>query len=462
MKTFVKHTVNRLRGGEPVKDIISYWLPELISTMILIILPPIIDSLIVSNSQSLMSYGALALATNFLYTLTKFAEAIPVAAVAMIGRYNGARDYEQCGESLGSTFWVTFLLGSFQLIIIMFCAEGIYRWLGVSEEMVAIGGPFLRLKSIGIFLTFTLFGFIFFMRGVKNTHMPMIINVIGMATFCFFDYGLVLGKFGLPNWGLHGSAFATIIQYVIMNAMAISYVVLNPDYKKYFAKTFFAIFNKAKTITLLNLSWPIVIDKSVFAICYLWLTKMIAPMGTCAITTFDVVKNLERFAFLPALAFAQVITFLVSNRLGANDYDGASACIKKVLFMALLSVGSALFVLCLYATYFVSWFDKDNQFTQFAATALISISLLVVLDLIQNVLAGALRGASDVKHVMWVRAISCIAFFLPVSYLVAHAPIQNLNLKFILIYDCYYVTTGIMAIAFLLRIKSHKWQKTKI
>src|SRR3989338_1881649 len=104
VKAFVKETVTKMRGGEPVKDIILYWLPELISAMILVTLPPIIDSLIVSNSQSLATYGALAMAANFLYTLTKFAEAIPVAAVALIGRYNGAQDYEQCGESLGSTF----------------------------------------------------------------------------------------------------------------------------------------------------------------------------------------------------------------------------------------------------------------------------------------------------------------------------------------------------------------------
>lgn len=463
MKNLVNDTIIKMRGkGEHTKDILLYWLPELISAMILITLPPIIDSLIVSNSQSLTSYGALAMASNFLYTLTKFAEAIPVASVAFIGRFNGAKEYEKSGESLSNTFWMTTMLGIIQFGIIMVAAESIYRWLGVPEEMVHIGAPYLRLRSFGILLTFMLFGFIFFMRSIKNTRIPMLLNIVGMSAFCFFDYALVLGKFGFPQLNLHGSAIATIIQYGIMNAIAMSYIMLNPDYKKYFPKAFFAVFKWRKAIEILNLSWPIMIDKSVFAMAYVWLSKMIAPLGTHAITAYDVVKNLERFAFLPAMAFAQVITFLVSNQLGAQDPDGASANIKKVLILCTLAVGTTLSVMCFNATYFVGFFDKHGQFTDFASSSLICISLFVIFDLVQVILAGALRGASDVRTVMWVRLLTCIFFFFPASYIVANLPIENTNLKFILIYATYYVTTGIIASCFWIRIKSHKWQKSKI
>lgn len=459
---FVRDRLAKIREGESVYDIIRYWLPEVVSSMILLTLPPLIDSYIVANSETLTSYGALAMAVNFLYTLTKFAEAIPVAAMAVIGRHNGAKEYDDCGEALGSTFWLTVLLGIFQLVVILCSASMIYRWLGVPEAMVNIGAPFLRLKSLGVFLIFILLGLTGFMRGVKNTAMPMYINVIGIATFIFFDIALVLGRFGFPKLSLHGSAIATILQYAVMNAIAGLYIMFNPDYNKYFKRVFFTLFSYKKIIQILNLSWPIIIDKTSFAMCYIWLAKMIAGMGTYAIATFDVVKNLERFAFVPAMAFAQIITFLVSNRLGSNDPDGASANIKKVLVLSIVSVGVCLLAMSLNAAFCVSFFDPRGSFTAFAATVFPLISMFVVFDLVQVILAGALRGAGDVRAVMWTRCGMSLFVFFPASYLINLLPIENLILKFSLLYSTYYLSTGAMAFFFLHRTLSHKWQKTKI
>ncbi len=462
MEKIVRTTFQKLALGDSVKDILWYWFPELISIMIIVVLPPIIDSYLISNTQNLMSYGAVAIITNVLYVLIRTAESIPVASIAIVGRLNGAQQYRKCGEELGVAFWITFTLGLTQFIIILFCAHSIYEWLNVPAEMISVGVPFLRLKSFGVLLTFTLLSFIGFMRAIKNTHMPMIINLVGIVTFIFFDYALILGKFGFPRLGLYGSAVATIIQYVITNAIAIGYILLNKEYKKYFASLFFWFFDLKRALNLINLSWPIFIDKSIFAAAFVWLSKMTADLGPHAIVTFDVVKNLERFAFLPAMAFASVITFLVSNRLGSHDPDGASSSIKKVLLLTLLTVSAVTAVLCWNAHYFIGCFDPHNQFTEFAMKTLFLVSVLSVFDYIQVILAGALRGAGDVKAVMWGRLFTCIVFFVPISYVLHLIPMERTLLKFNLIYGSYYVMMGVMSIIFLVRAKSHKWQKREV
>jgi Na+-driven multidrug efflux pump len=181
-------------------------------------------------------------------------------------------------------------------------------------------------------------------------------------------------------------------------------------------------------------------------------------MGKYAIVTYDVVKNLERFAILPAVAGAQIITFLVSNRLGAHDPDGATANIKKILIFTGLIEIIALLTLSLNAGFFISFFDPKQKFTAMAAAILPLISLLVVFDFIQLILAGALRGAGDVKAVMWGRALACSLFFVPVSTFFSWLPIENQVIKFTLVYGSFYFNTAVMGIVFLYRIKSHKWQ----
>jgi Na+-driven multidrug efflux pump len=270
---------------------------------------------------------------------------------------------------------------------------------------------------------------------------------------------LVHGNFGFAAHGLQGPAIAAVIQYVVMIAVSLAYILYVPEYKKYFAGITISLFDIKRIVYILKLSWPIMIDKGTLALSYVWLSKMIASMGKYAIVTFDVVKNLERFAFLPAVAGAQIITFLVSNRLGAKDTEGATANIKKILiFTGILEV-VALAFLSLNSGYFVSFFDPKHKFTIMAAAILPLINMLVVFDFIQLILAGALRGAGDVKAVMWGRFLSCAFFFVPVCYLFSILPIENQILKFTLVYGSFYFNTAVMGLIFLYRIKSHKWEK---
>jgi len=445
--------------GDSSLQIIWYWLPEIISATILFSLPVMVDSWVVAQLGSTTVYGALGVGANFLHTLIKLAESIPVASMAIVGRYNGAKEYSKCGESLADSMWTTCFLGLAQFIIIFFSARAIYRWLNVPTEMIAIGAPFLQLKSLGVLLVFTTFSLLGFIRAVKNTHIPMIINLVGVAAFVFFDYGLVLGTFGLPSMGIMGSAMATIIQYGIMNIGALAYIFFNPAYRKYFVRTFDSILSIPRILRLVNLSWPIIIDKTTIALAYVWLAKMIAPMGKYAIVSFNTVKDLERGAFIPVIAAAQVLTFLVSNRLGAKDIDGAYGNIKKLYIMTTGILLLTTIVLLWNTTYFVSIFDPKNKFTDFTVGVLPAISIFVFFDLTQVFLAGALRGAGDVKVVMWTRVLACAFFFVPISYIFSGMTSLPDSNRFILIFGSYYVATGIMGLVYLYRIKSQAWHK---
>jgi len=451
-----------IKSGDSIKDILFYWLPEMISNAMLISLPPIIDSYIISSLESTTTYGTLGMINNFLAFLIKLAEAIPVAAIAIIGRHNGAQEYDECGRDLGSTFWTTTLIGLTFFILIFFGSSVILQFMGLSSKMITQGLPFLRLKSLSVLLIFISLGFFAFMRAIKNTKTPMIIYMIGNIVFVTLDYALVLGKFGFSKMGLDGSAYATIAQYIVMITIAFFYIIYKKEYKKYFATMFFNYFSKEKFLKIIKLSLPIMLDKGSLAGSYILLAKAISPLGKYAMASYGCIRDLERFAFLPAIGFASVITFLVSNRLGAKDFDGAKNNIKKVMILAATMLTVTLCTLCINAEYFVRIFDHKDKFTSLAAPALVFISILVVFDFVQLILAGALRGAGDVKSVMWVRFLSCLLFFTPVVTILSHLNIENQVLKFVLIYGSFYINNGIMGLFFLKRIKSAKWQKKEI
>ncbi len=446
------------KKGDSLISIIRYWIPEIISNGLMITLPILFDSWLIAELRSTSTYGALGIATSFLHLLTKFAEALPVASVAIIGRHNGAKEYEECGRHLGDAFWTTCILGLMQCLIVYFGAASIFKWLGGNDKMISLGAPFLQLRSISVLLSFVFMAFLGFMRGVKNTTIPMYLNMIGILIFMISDYVLVLGSFGFPRCGLMGSAIASIIQYSVMILVALWFITHEESFSRYFSRPFFYFFSFAASWKLLKISLPIIIDKISLAVSYVWLAKQLAPMGKYIISSYDVIVKLERFAFLPAIAFAQVITFLVSNKLGEKDPDGAKENIKKVMILTTLIICTTLIILCSNSRWFISWLDPKGRFIDFTAEALPFVSVLVIFDFIQIILAGALRGAGDVKTVMYTRFFSCFFFFFPLAYLFGSVlTIEDELVKFILIYSSFYLNTALMGIIFLYRIKSKKW-----
>ena len=78
-------------------------------------------------------------------------------------------------------------------------------------------------------------------------------------------------------------------------------------------------------------------------------------------------------------------------------------------------------------------------------------------DFIQLILCGALRGAGDVKALMFIRMGTCFLFFIPLSNYIASLSIQNEIVKFTLLYGSFYISTGLIGLLCIARIKWDKW-----
>lgn len=445
--------------GQGYSRITAYFLPELITAVILYSFPLLIDARFIACLRSTSSYATLGITNTMLHFITKVAEGLSIGTIVLTGKFNGAKEYKEAGDVLVNAFWTTILVGLTITALLFFGAASIYQWYGVPDQMVALGVPFLRLRAIGVFFTFIYFAFIGFLRGIKNTRIPMYIFTSGCIVFLFFDYVLIFGKCGFPALQLQGSAWATIIQYAFMCVAVMAYIFCTSEMKQYSVNLFSRVATWGKVKQLFKLSWPVMIDKGTLALSYLWLGKCIAPMGTCIIASFTAIKDLERFGLLPAIALAQVVTFLVSNDCGRRDWVGIKITIKRVMLLSCIMSLTILFFCCLSPARVIRIFDMRGEFTDLAATLFPIMSALAIFDIIQLILAGALRGASNVKTVMWARLIICGGVFFPLSYFFSQMPMTNQVLKFMLIYSSLYFCNALMGIIYLRRFREQGWIK---
>jgi len=445
--------------GQSYNRIMRYFIPEFITALLLYSMPFWIDAYFVSLLESTTTYATLGATNNLLHLLIKIAEAFSVGTLVLSGQLNGMQEYKKVGHALRDAFWITCLAGTTLAAFLFFGAYWIYWWYGVPAEMIPLGIPFLRIRALGVLFSFICMACIGFLRGIKNVKTPMKIFIAGAAVFIAFDYALIFGKFGLPAYGLFGSGIASVIQYGCMMLLALGTVLFRKKYYKYGIALISDIGGPYYFLSLIKLSWPVVLDKATMAMAYIWLCKMICPLGTCAVATFCVVKDMERFAFLPAMAFANVITLLVSNDFGIENFTGIKTNIKRVVFLAGIFVCILLTLFSFKAEAIAQVFDKKGDFSGLAARVFPLLSVLVLFDLLQLVLAGALRGAGNVKTVMMTRLIVCLGYFVPVSYFVSQLPIADTTLKFTLIYGSFYVGSALMSLMYIRRFRGNKWKR---
>jgi multidrug resistance protein, MATE family len=445
--------------GESYALIARYFIPEFITTLLVYTMPFWLDAMFVGALESVTAYTTLGIANNFIHTMMKLAEALSVGMVVMSGKYNGKKAYTDIGKTLVDAFWLTAIIGAFFASSLYFGASMIYRWYDVSEEVIALGVPFLRTRAVGVFCMFIYFALVGFLRGIKDTKTPMKIFLVGAFLFVAFDYMLIFGCFGFPKLGLLGSGIATCLQYVVMMVVSIWYIIRHKDIRRYSIQLLRPFTDFSYATYLVRLTIPIALDKTAMAFAYVWLSKMMTSISTSSGSAFFIVRDMERFAFIPAIAFAQVITFLVSNDVGSARWGSVKHNIKKVLLLSSGMVACFLLFFSAKALYISSFFDKTGFISGFASQAFPFISIFVFFDILQLILAGALRGTGNVSVVMLVRIGIFVFFFGPFSYALTHFVVLEEFSKFIALYSLFYISNALMTAAYVYCLSGDEWQK---
>lgn len=447
--------------GESYLSILKYFYPECITALILYSLPYFVDSYFIGSLKSTSLYTISGIVDNFLTLLIKSAEGFSIGVVVIAGWHNGSKLYKKVGQTFVEAFWTIFFLGGIMSGVIYLSVPYIYQWFNFPPDMIDQGALYFKLKAIALFFMFIFFLVVGFLRAIKNTVVPMILFAVGSVVFIISDYALIFGKFGLPALGLNGSAIAYCIQYIVMACLAMIYVLFFAVNKKYQISLFSRFINWETMLMLFAISGPIVVDKVVMASAYVWLARLLSHLGGNVMASFSLIKLMERFAFIPAIGFAQVITFLVSNDLGRGAWRDINVNIKRVIYVSTCMVGVTLLAGSLHPHWFISFVDQRGDFGGLVAQIFPSLSILVFLDLLQLILSGALRGAGAVNIVMWTRICVIVGFFMPISYIISCIPMESVALKFFLIYGSFFLGNGLMSVLYIKWLMQGKVKEVK-
>jgi multidrug resistance protein, MATE family len=369
--------------------------------------------------------AAGAIGTNIYFMLMIFGLGLVLGVAPVLAQEVGAFKHEvrRVRQTVRHGLWIA-VLTSIPIWLVLWNAEPILVATGQDPAIAANAGTYVRALQWAV-LPF--YGYIVlrsFISALERPMWAMVIMVLAVVFNALANYALIFGNFGMPALGIQGSGLATTLSSAMMFLGLVLVIVFDRQFRRYFLfgrlwrldkKQFVHLFKLGSNIGLLL--W---FEVGLFTVSAL----IMGIIGRDTVAAYIIAIQLASLTFMVPLGISQAATVRVGLSYGAQDPDGMkragwASFVLATGFMILSSL-----VMLLFPEQLIDLFlDKTNAESQSVRILAISFlgfaALFQVVDGVQAVSAGMLRGLQDTKIPLLIGGIGYWLVGMPVGLLLA-------------------------------------------
>ena len=415
----------------------------------------VVDSIFVGRLGA-AELGALGFGAIWLWTVGSIFTGTATAVQTFVSQAHGAGDERACGGWAWQGLWAVVPAAALAFCAFAALADPIWSLVGSSSEIREHALAYARLRPIGLVGQVAWVVLASFFRGLGDTRTPLAATLVSNAANALLAYGLVLGRLGLPAWGIAGAAAATsLAEWVgagILLAAFLRRRVRERHHTLPVRPQGDAIRRFLRTGAPIGGQW--LLDMSAFAI----FTTLVARMGTASMAATQAMLSLLSMSYMQAIGIGLAGTTLVGRYKGAGDLAAALRSYGSAMRLALgLAIAiAALFLLAPGAL--MGLYTRDPEVLRLGPPLLALAAAFQLFDAVQIVAGGALRGAGDTRWPFLVQTGLAWCVRLPLVWLFAvtwgGGVVGAWYAEFVFIVS--------LAVALVLRIRSGDWAGVRI
>ncbi|NTJ42899.1 MATE family efflux transporter [Agrobacterium larrymoorei] len=395
--------------------------------------------------------AAMVLAGQFYFVVFIFGTGFSVAVVPMVANAYGQGDATSARRALRMGMWVAIAYWLLALPVFL-NAENILLALKQNPQVAKLTGDYLAISQFGL-LPALLF---YVMRGLVSAIGRA--GVILYATIAmllingFLAYGLVLGHFGLPALGMQGAAIAAVFVNAFSLVLIVGYIQTRDETRRYELFVRFWRPDWHALWEVLRLGLPISITILAETMLFSAASILMGQIGTIELAAHGIALQLASIAFMIPLGLSQVATVRIGVAHGQGDYANLIRAAIMVYGVACTIALSGGIFFALAPEFLAQWFldaslPEAPQVLSYASTLVIMAGVFQLVDGIQAVAAGLLRGLKDAR----VPAILALISYWPIGFALAWTMAFPLGFGGVGVWSGFVV--GLSAAAFLLSLR---------
>lgn len=236
--------------------------------------------------------------------------------------------------------------------------------------------------------------------------------VIGNVVNVFANWVLIYGNLGMPALGVRGSAYATSLSRWAMFAYLLwaSRRFLAPYWRGFTAEAF-----RGHGL-LLRIGIPIGIHNAVELLVFAMAALLLGRIGVHELAGHQVALNLASVSFMVPLGISGAAATRVGNAIGRGDTPGARRSAAVCLLLGAVVMFFFAFLFAFLPAPLARLYTQDVAVIRVVLALLPIAAVFQVLDGLQVVGAGVLRGAADTTFPAVIVLIGYWALGLPVGW----------------------------------------------
>lgn len=414
-----------------------------------------------ADSIMVASLGEAAISgvslVDFLVQLLIFSfSALATGGAVVAGQYLGDKQIDKAQDFATQLVWFSTILSTVLMILVILLRQILIGALFGQIEaevwhnadmylyIVALSIPFIAIYNAGAAI----------FRTTNNATLPMkvlvicdVLNVVGNA-ICIYYLG----------WDVRGVAIPTLISRVL-SALLILHFVVNENYKLHIKRTFKHKFDFNILKKVLQVGIPYGVENGLFQLGRVLVLSLVSTFGTMAIAANSVGYAIGIFSVLPGFAINLGLTAVISNCVGANDYEQARYYNKKCLVMVLISHVVINLIIFALLPAVLGIYNLSAQTAQMTTEMVIWHCIFaIVIWPLSFTLPSTFRGAGDSKSVMYISLAVMFICRIGFSYVIADWMGIGVFGTWIAMFIDWYVRAGI----YIYRYFSNKWTEYRV
>ncbi|HEV7845529.1 MAG TPA: MATE family efflux transporter, partial [Thermoleophilaceae bacterium] len=269
--------------------------------------------------------AALAIAATLLagtFTLFNF---LTYGTTAQVARYHGAGDEVAAGRLAAQALWLSAGIGVLLTALLAGLAVPLVQLMGGEGRIGELAVDYLRIGSFGLPFALIALAGQGFLRGVGDLRTPLVIvvvaNVVNVVLNVVFIYGF--------DWGLSGSAAATVVAQAGMGAAFVRSLLSAPaDSRRP---------SLARMRPMARIGRHIFVRTTALYASFIVAGAVLARVGADSLAAHQIAFQLFVFLALILDAIAIAGQVMVGRSLGAGDAGGAHAAARRMIEWAVVA-----------------------------------------------------------------------------------------------------------------------------
>jgi multidrug resistance protein, MATE family len=369
--------------------------------------------------------AAASLGLNLYFAPMIFGLGLMIATSPMLASERGRTRHSvrDLRRTVRQGLWMAFAV-SVPIWLLLWNTETLLVMIGEDRALAAEAAVYVRWLQWAI-LPF--YGYIVlrsFITALERPGWALLIGFLAVGFNAIANWGLVFGRFGLPELGISGSGLATSLSTLFMFVGLIAVLELDRKFRRYRLFGHFWRADWSRFRRLLRLGLPIAGILTFEVTTFNAAALLMGLIDSPSLAAHAIAIQVSSITFMVPLGLSQAATVRVGLAYGAGDHHGVSragwtAYGLSAAFMSVMAAIMFAYPHQLVGAFLDSQFPDNATVAELAATFLAFAALFQIVDGAQAVGGGMLRGLHDTTWPMIFAAVGYWGVGLPLGVVLA-------------------------------------------